>query len=461
MTDSFAAATERSAKASPSTSAVSKGEGRAGAVGMLTVYLVLLCLIPSNLRISALGSLGRPSFLWGLVLLFWWIIYQLESHSANEPRTRQPVRVVFALLIVSSLTSFALAMLRGQPADQVSPAFTGTLEIVSWGGVLLVALDGIRDMSSLRTLARRLVGFAIFEAALGAVQFLTKQGWVDRLSIPGMASNGSTGAQVRGDLLRAAGTATNPLEYAALLCMCLPIAIALAVAPGTGRERHGTLAVLLAWAPAVFLTLSLLVATSRSALLGMATAVVLMLPVLSARLRILLAGAVVIAAGVVMVAVPSMLATMQGLFTGVSDDPSALSRTNGLAAAPGFIAASPVLGTGYGTFSSRYYIFDDEWLLLTVELGIVGVVCFGLLLVTGIWSAQRARQVGSTEARALAQAFTAAIATGAVTFAGFDGLSFPMSGAVLFLLVGLCGALTTATRMAAATVSRTFVEASG
>ena len=46
---------------------------------MLTVYLVLLLAIPSGVTITALGALGRPSMIWGLVLMAWWAVSRLQA----------------------------------------------------------------------------------------------------------------------------------------------------------------------------------------------------------------------------------------------------------------------------------------------------------------------------------------------------------------------------------------------
>ena len=37
-----------------------------------------------------------------------------------------------------------------------------------------------------------------------------------------------------------------------------------------------------------------------------------------------------------------------------------------------------MIGQGFGTFLPRYYIFDNGWVLLTVELGALGVACMAV-----------------------------------------------------------------------------------
>jgi hypothetical protein len=49
------------------------------ALGLLTVYLVLLLAVPSSVRITALGSLGRPSLLWGVLIFGAWVLWRLQA----------------------------------------------------------------------------------------------------------------------------------------------------------------------------------------------------------------------------------------------------------------------------------------------------------------------------------------------------------------------------------------------
>jgi len=62
------------------------------------------------------------------------------------------------------------------------------------------------------------------------------------------------------------------------------------------------------------------------------------------------------------------------------------------------------------------------------------------LLIAGILSAARARR-SSTDRRdrQFAQALIAALTAGSLMMAFFDGLSFPMSAGMLFLILGLAG----------------------
>src|SRR5580765_7846816 len=103
------------------------------APSMLSIYLVLLLAVPSNLTIGGLASFGRPSLLWGLLMALWWLLTRLHSPLVEIVPVRQPVRFAFGCVLVIALLSFGAALLRGQPPDQISPATSGLIRLISWG----------------------------------------------------------------------------------------------------------------------------------------------------------------------------------------------------------------------------------------------------------------------------------------------------------------------------------------
>lgn len=407
---------------------------------MLTVYLVLLMAIPSGLVISALGALGRPSLIWGLFLLGWWVVARLQTRTSDASRPSQPVRFTFVALLVVVLVSYAAAMLRGQPEDQVSPAFMALVRILSWAGVLVIAIDGIRTMTDLASMVRRIGIGAGLLAVLGLLQFLTGQGIVDIFgTIPGLSMDG--GIQERAGVIRSSGTAIHPLEYATAINAALPLVIAAALSRGFGSDqsRGG----FRWWLPVGLISISSLVAVSRSAIIGFAIAVISMIPAIPVRYRLSTIGAGALVALVTFAASPGLLSATFRLFTGAAVDPSTQSRTNGLERIPEFMSTSPLIGSGFGIFLPRYYIFDNQWVLMAIELGSLGILAFAAFFIAGIWSASQSRHSRTSDLRMLGYALAASLFNVAVLFAFFDGLSFPIAGGMLFLLAGLCGSVRT------------------
>ena len=402
---------------------------------VLTVYLVLLCAVPSGLTIAPLGSSGRPSTVWALAATLWWCWHQLQR---QVPLARGPRMVPTALITLIAVAgiSYGCAMLRGLPADEVSPADNGILRLAAWAGILLVGTDGLSSADELRILLRRIAWAGGALAALGILQFLTGSLLLDLWHLAPFTTwdmPNAAGLDQRAGFIRASGTAIHPLEYGVVLAMAFPLALVVAT---ENRSVHR----LLPWVPVGLITVASLVSVSRSTLIGLAVGLLVMLPTLSRRARLSVIGIGAVLAVLLAVLVPGMLGTIRGLFTGLVADPSTASRTSSYDAALDFMSRFPLVGKGFGTFITRYHIFDNQYLLLSIELGILGLAAFVALLIAGILSAARARR-SSTDRRdrQFAQALIAALTAGSLMMAFFDGLSFPMSAGMLFLVLGLAG----------------------
>ena len=402
---------------------------------VLTVYLVLLCAVPSGLTITAMGSAGRPATIWALAASLWWCWHQVQRQAPLAPGRRIVPLALFALLTVAGF-SYAVAMLRGLPGDEVSPADTGILRLVAWAGILLVGHDGLSNAGELRVLLRRVAWVGGALAVLGIFQFLTGELLLDlwrMVPFTTWDAPNAAGLDQRAGFIRASGTAIHPLEYGVMLCVAFPLAVVLAT---ENRSTHR----LLPWLPFAAIAVASLTSLSRSTLIGLAIGLIVMLPTLTRRARVLMLSLGGVMAVALAVVVPGMLGTIRGLFTGLATDPSASSRTSSYDAAIEFVSRFPLVGKGFGTFIARYHIFDNQYLLLAIELGILGIIAFLLLIAAGIVSAAKARKAAvEREDRQFAQALIAALLAASVMMAFFDGLSFAMSGGMLFLVLGLAG----------------------
>jgi hypothetical protein len=419
---------------------VGAGSRRIDATVMLTVYLVLLLGLPSGLTVANLNSYGNPSTIFGLVLLIWWLFSRLQRLVPDVGIVRQPTRLAFGGFVVVVLLGFAASLLRGMPTDQISPAMSAVVRLLSWSGVFLVTLDGVRTVDDLARLARRLSIAGGVLAGLGLLQFFTHQSWLDWFtSIPGLSYDSDSLIQ-RAGFTRASGTASHPLEYAVALNATLPIALFMASARGLNVKSAPSGGSWRWWLAPMLIMVASLIAVSRSAIIGLAVAVFASLPALPKRLRGSALAGVILVAAIVTVAVPGILYTTFGLFAGASTDSSTQSRTDALDHLRSFMAPSPFIGNGFGTFLPRYYIFDNEWALLLIEVGFIGAFFFLALVVAAMWSAAWASRVATDEMTArLARSLLAAMLVTAVLFAFFDALSFGQAAGLFFLLAGLCG----------------------
>lgn len=417
-------------------------ERRWDTVSFLTVYLLLLFAIPSDLRIPALGGAGAPSSLWALAGGLWWCWFHLQRTRGLLPRGHTfPVRTAALCFLAAVMISYVFATMRPLSVTELNQADIGVLRVLSGLSLLLLAADTIPTLERLRAFVHRFAWLGAALAVLGLAQFLTGRSLVDGISIPGLTSaQDFSGVSDRGGFVRAAGTAMSPLEYAAALSAAMPMALMYAL---YATERK----FLVRWSPAAIIGVAMLLSGSRSALLGLVVGVVVLFPTWSARIRAWL----VVFGGVALVAmfflVPGMVGTIRYLFTETSTDPSALSRSNSYEIVAEFVSVSPLFGRGFGTFLPQYRILDNGYLLLLVETGAVGLAAMIVVVLTGaITAVQAGRTWPDGINRKLGPTLAASLLSVAVLVGFFDALSFPMSIGCLFLTAGLCGACWRLTR---------------
>jgi O-antigen ligase len=417
----------------PPRHAARRPRASADAVTALTGFLVLLFAIPSRLVISPLGGSGSPAQLLGAAALLWWAATRLARGTRST--TRQPVRWAMSIFVVAVLLSYVAATIRPIDTVELRAADRGLLSVLSWLGIVLLACDGIPSRERLDVLLRRLVLAGGGIAVLGLAQFFTGLSFVNYIQIPGLSQNVDLGALAsRNGFSRPAGTALHPIEYGIVLTMMLPIALHFAL-----MDRHRP--VLRRWWPVVALALAVPISISRSAIVCTVVVLVVLLPTWPGVFRRRAYLAITALLAVVFVAIPGVLGTLIGLFTGISGDDSAASRTGSYALAWQFITRAPVFGRGFQTFLPQYRILDNQYLLATIETGVVGVLALLGLFAAGAVTARRVRRLSSDEpTRSLGQALTASILAGGASFALFDALSFPQVANMVMLTIGLAAA---------------------
>lgn len=403
-------------------------------VGLLTGLVVVLFGIPSILVFAPLGGAGTPAQMLGVVLLVLWVTRRMRQ-SRVSAEDGGLIRVA-AIYLLAVLVSYLAAATRPIPPIEVSAADRGLVSTMAWIGMLLFACAGLRSSTELDILMRRICLAGGLLAGLGLLQFVTKQPFTNYIQIPGLSSSHDLESVTsRADLVRPAGTAIHPIEFGAVLTMILPIALHYAI-----MDRHRRL--LARWAPVAAISAAVPISISRSAIISAAVALLVLIPTWPVKLRRRSYVALVVLGCGFFVLVPGLLGTLRSLFTGISNDTSAQSRTDSYSLAAEFILRAPLFGRGFRTFLPSYRILDNQYLLSAIETGIVGVVAFLALLGTSVRITLRVRR-GSSDARtrSLAQSLAASIGAAACSFALYDALSFPMAASLLFLLIGCVGAL--------------------
>lgn len=404
------------------------------AVGWLTVYLVLLLFVPSRLVLGPLGSAGAPSMLFGLGSLLLWFLPHLRVEG-NDSRRLRPVRIALFGFLFSIGITYAIVMSSPISADEVSPADVAVLALLSWSGTLLLAQDGIDERGRLDVIVWRLAMCGGAIALLGLFQIATRRLWVDELSIPGLTGGPGYSLSSRGGFPRPAGTSTHPIEYGVILAMLFPIGWHVAF-------FHSHRPAWQRFAPAIALSAIIPFTSSRSAYVGCLIALATCMIGWSGRRRLGMLGFITGGSLLMLVVSPNFLNSVMKLFTGASDDPSIESRTNSYGLAAQFIDRNIWFGRGLGTFLPKYWIFDNQYLLLLVTIGFVGTLAFTCLGATAAVVAWRTRRrLPDESGRDFALSLLAAVLAGFTCLFMFDAFAFPMTMGTLFLILGMIGCL--------------------
>jgi O-antigen ligase len=415
--------------------ALSRLAGLDGATA-LTVLLVALVAIPSDLIVGPLGSAGTPAQIIGMALFAGWAVMTVGGQSRSRHHRREPIRAFAWVFAIAIVFSYIAANSRAMLPAEAHSADAGLLVVCSWMGIFLTATDRIRSRARLDVLLRRFVLLAGALATLGVLQFLTRTAYTNYIQIPGLATNQSlVSLYGRNGHTRPAGTAVHPIEFGAILTMTLPLALHYALVDARRSFVRR-------WYPVAAIAFAVPLSISRSAVLSVLVVLCLVMPTWTTSLRRRAYLAILAITSGVYLIVPGLLGTITGLFTGISGDGSAKSRTNSYSLAFEFISRSPMFGRGFFTFLPAYRILDNEYLGLLIETGFVGLVAFLGLLLSGISEGLRnRREARSRHDASLGVALAASVASALASFALFDAFAFPMAASSLFLMLGCISAL--------------------
>jgi O-antigen ligase len=395
-----------------------------------------------------------------MLLLLWWAAARLVPGLGVSARL-QPIRIVMGIFVVVVLASYVSAMLHGwgmpvglqektafgsgtlDPASldevavkEINAADRGLLSLAAWTGIALVAADGLRTKRRLDLVLKAIVVIGTFVAFLGMLQYFFELDLVTYFKIPGLTPNSDFGSIALRTVRRVEGTAVHPIEYGVVLTAILPIAIHRALYARRGHRFFP-------WLAAAVIGVALPMSVSRSAILALFVAAIVMFAGWSTSRKLKgLVVAVVFAVGMKLM-VHGLLGTVRSLFTNLGNDPSIQGRTEDYTVALRLFHEQPLLGRGFFTFiPALYRTFDNAYLLAVVEIGILGAVALLLVFLVGIFTARGARlRASDDEARDLGQVLAASLAAVMVSAATFDLLGFPMAAGLTFLLVGCSGAL--------------------
>ena len=403
---------------------------------LLVVYLLLLLLIPARLVIGPLGAPGAPAALLAIVLLLWWATGRMLWHPRVRPGG-QPVRLVLLLLTIATLASYFVGMVMGMPALQMSGADRGLLSMFGWIGVSLVAMDMLHSRESVDRLLRLLTYLTAIVAVIGILQFVTGLD-LSKYLVSTWGSRPMATLMSQANDPRSAGwlarrrtrsSSASSWRRSTRSPFTTRWIISARERGCAGRRRgddrrdtHGGI------------TFGGHRSQSRS---GRALHRLVRLATCGCR-PCHPAGHYRDAGGNTW--------TSRDLVSGIlfwSQDDSIQGRTDDYAVVGAFIARSPWLGTGFGTLIPKdFIVLDNQFLGSLVEMGVLGLVSLLLLFVVGFACCRGAAlRAPDAVTRSLATSLSASVVVLAFSFASFDGLGFPVAAGLLFLLLGVIGAL--------------------
>jgi O-antigen ligase len=420
------------------------------AVTMLQVEVWLLVLIPNHLVIGPLGGMGSPALLLALIFFGWWFVSAV-SPNIGVVRTCVPLRVVLGCLWFILFVSYGALNTHAVPGDEGANATRFLITMTAFGGLVLVAAEGLRDLEEVRRVIRTIVAGVAVMAVVGILQF---QPGIDLTTyvakIPLLTSRGDLSAlSERGSFTRPSSTALHPIEFGVIVASTLAFAVHILLYDTVWKKWHKRLAV-------ACIGFAVPVSISRSALF--AALIVLLYFFIGTTQAIRRRGYAVLGVFLmfVFVAVPGMLGTLAGYVTAGSSDDSITTRTDDYGYTANFINKSPWIGRGPGTFlAGKFHTLDNQFLLTLVEIGVLGLFCVIAVLATPMFLGRGLRKRSTDEeGRSLGQMIAAAAAAMLASAGTFDALSFPTFTAMAALILGLSGAAWCSKREELAAVAR-------
>jgi hypothetical protein len=402
-----------------------------GPEAVLASYAVLLLIIPSRFTVGSFAV--TAAMVVGLLAGALWLGGVLVPDHGSPPRSGPARRAVLVYLSLMVL-SYLVAVLRPLDATAANGADRRLVGLLSVVGVALLAIDGLRDRRAIYRVVGVLVAAGATVACVGILQYVIGVDLARSLRPPGFAADSNFAFVVtRAGFDRVAGTARHPIEFGVVCASLVPIALHLAVHATRPVGR---------WASALaagLLGLALPMALSRAAVLGVLAALAIMLPFMSAaRRRKLIIGAGAVLVSITLLA-PGILTVLGDLFFGRASAGSNRGRARAADTAFALFGEEPWLGHGFGTLG---IVVDNQFLVTIVESGVLGIVAILVLGNGAILAARNARRATDDDRlRDLSIALIAVIAAIAIGSSGLATLVYPTTSGVLFLTVGLAGAV--------------------
>jgi O-antigen ligase len=401
---------------------------------VLVLWALALWLVPSRYTVGAFAVTGAMAI--GFFATLLWAFGRLLPNSRVAHGPVSTNKVIFFFFVVT-LIGYLNVVLRPLASLDASSANRELAVMVGLCGIAVAITDGVRSRRQLNRMLGAIVAGAAIVAVIGFVQYFIHFDIARYLHPPGFKSTGQEAfIYHRTKFTRVAGTALHPIEFGLGLAASLPLALHFSSFGRTQLTRYSARLAAVLIAGAIPLSLS------RSASLSLLLVALILLPTWTPlrRWRTLLTLLVLVM--MLNILVPGVFGLIGRLFTGKSGAGSLQTRSDATTVGLNMIGNKPLFGNGFAIDAGTPVIIDNQYLVTGIEQGILGLVAMLTVIFGGIGAARRARRASTDpQTRDLAQSIVALIAAVALGGFGLNILLFPITAGLLFMGVGVAGAL--------------------
>lgn len=417
------------------TPALTPTSGRPWGAIFVAISGFLLISMRQNMTVPMSLGLSLGQFLlFGSGLL--WVLTRL---SGQRSRISNPILTIVVMCYFAAVW-LTYAAATGAGLTPKAAEFSGQYNYVTVGLVMMVGavMSLLTTADDVRLALKGLLVGGAVSSGFALVQSATGLDLAASFKLPGLKTSDFILVKdlMREGIVRSQGSAGHPLELAVVLTILIPIGVGVI---GSARAKHDRI-----W-PWVLCTgvvaLGALSTVSRSVVLGLAAATVVMcwrwrVTRLAATL-----GGLLLAVGAGWLLQLRIATALAASFAVVSDDPSIESRSTGRGYVLTHYQEHFWVGTGMGTYPAvpNQPVLDNEYFSRLMEGGVVGLICYTLVLITAIVLAIRASAAPSPVLAELGGGISGALAVVIATSAILDMGGFAQVTTLIWLIVAMAG----------------------